>query len=352
MSKRLIVLVALGLAAAGAGTQASTQKSAAATVRPTAIPASTAAYSMTDLGNLGYGVTYGLAINNTGQVTGYGYTSQEFQITCPPQKYGQPKQCFERPYHAFLWSNGTMTDLGTLGGHFSKGVAINLAGEVVGQADLRTGFSDSFLWNGTKMTDIGSWHAQGINDSGQIVGGCQQACVDNNGTFTQLPNPSGLNCNGGQINNSGDVTGGCTDSTSNATSKEYVVLWHNGTPTDLGNLGGPQIRTTALNNLSPAQVTGFGQTSTDAQDAFLWSNGTMTDIGAPFSPTAFYPTSINDHGVIVGGSTIWRNGTLQDLNNLVPPGSGFTLTDATGINDKGQIVVNGSGHAFLLTPTS
>jgi probable HAF family extracellular repeat protein len=307
---------------------------------------------MTDLGNLGEGTTYGLAINNNGQITGYSYSSKEFQVTCPPQRYGQPKQCFEHEYHAFLWSTGTMTDLGTLGGHFSKGVAINLSGEIVGSADRSTGFSDSFLWTGTKMTDIGSWNAEGINDAGQIVGGCQQACIDTNGKFTQLPNPSGLDCNGGQINNNGDVTGGCTDSTSNATSKQYVVLWHNGTPTDLGNLGGPQIRTTALNNSSPAQVTGFGQDSTDANHAFLWSNGTMTDIGAAFYPDELYPTAINDQGVIVGGPFIYSNGTLQDLNTLVPPGSGFTLEDATSVNDKGQIIVNGGGHAFLLNPST
>lgn len=363
------VLLALVLAAAGgAAGQAAASKSTP-TPTPTPAPTSTPnlaySYAVTDLGNLGYGETYGLAINNNGQVTGYGYIAQEFQVTCPPHQYGGSTKCFERPYHAFLWSNGTMKDLGTLGGHFSKGIAINLSGEVVGSADLSTGFSDAFLWNGTKTTDIGSWNVAGINDSGTIsgsysgtvIGSCSQgACVDTNGTFTQLPNPSGLDCGGGPINNNGDVIGGCSDSTSNATSKAYVVLWHNGMPTDLGNLGGPEIVATALNNSSPAQVTGYGQDSTDAQHAFLWSNETITDIGAAFYPDELYPTSINDSGVIVGGPFLWRNGTLQNLNNLIPPGSGVTINDATGINDKGQIVVNGSsasgGTAFLLTPVS
>jgi hypothetical protein len=30
---------------------------------------------------------------------------------------------------------------------------------------------------------------------------------------------------------------------------------------------------------------------------------------------------------------------MQDLNDLVPPGSGVVLREATGINDIGQIVV-------------
>jgi hypothetical protein len=48
---------------------------------------------------------------------------------------------------------------------------------------------------------------------------------------------------------------------------------------------------------------------------------------------------------------------FQNLNNLIPPGSGFTLDNATAINDNGQIVVSGSkrprpgARAFLLTPS-
>jgi probable HAF family extracellular repeat protein len=358
MYKLLIVLalaLVLALAATGSGPAAASKPTPTPSPTPSPTPNAAYPYTVTDLGSLGYGLTYGLGINNNGQITGYSYLSTEFQVTCPPQKYGGPKQCFEHPYHAFLWSNGTMTDLGTLGGHFSTGTAINLSGEVIGQADTTTGGS-SFLWNGKTMTALTALSAAGINDSGQISGGCQQACIDTNGTITLLPNPSGLTCNGGQINNNGDVIGGCSDATSNATSKAYVVLWHNGTPTDLGNLGGPEIVATALNNSSPAQVTGYGQDSTYAQHAFLWSNGTITDIGAAFYPDELYPTSINDSGVIVGGPFIWRNGTLQNLNNLIPPGSGVTINDATGINDKGQIVVNGSstsgGTAFLLTPVS
>jgi probable HAF family extracellular repeat protein len=133
------------------------------------------------------------------------------------------------------------------------------------------------------------------------------------------------------------------------------VLWQNGTVTDLGNLGGTGISATALNN--NGQVTGYGTTSTGAIHAFLWSNGKMTDIGAAFYPAELYPTAINDKDQIVGREFLYSNGTLQDLNNLVPPGSGVTLDDATGINDNGQIVVNGRNsigqeHSFLLTPTS
>jgi uncharacterized membrane protein len=98
-------------------------------------------------------------------------------------------------------------------------------------------------------------------------------------------------------------------------------------------------------------VVGWAQTSTDADHGFLWSNGKMTDLGLNF-----FPAAINDRDVIVGGSMIYSGGTLQNLNNLIPPGSGFTLDDATAINNNGQIAANGYNaqgqeHAFLLNPS-
>ena len=52
---------------------------------------------------------------------------------------------------------------------------------------------------------------------------------------------------------------------------------------------------------------------------------------------------------------LYNNSTMTDLNTLIDPSSGWTLKNAQGINDAGQIVgigTNPSGHrhAFLLTP--
>src|SRR5947209_19903910 len=91
---------------------------------------------------------------------------------------------------------------------------------------------------------------------------------------------------------------------------------------------------TAVNN--NGQVVGSAQTSTDADHGFLWSSGKMTDLGLNF-----FPAAVNDNGVVVGGSMIHSGGTLRNLNNLIPPGSGFTLDDATGLNGNGQIVAHG-----------
>jgi probable HAF family extracellular repeat protein len=310
---------------------------------------------MTDLGTLGYD-TYGLAINATGQITGYSYTTDEVQYPCPKSPdYPTPKRCFENPNHAFLWSNGTMKDLGTLGGDFSTGVAINRSGEVVGTASTKAGPADAFLWTGGKsLTDIGAWTPYGINDAGQAAGECYNAsgpCFYSDGALTQLPNPTTFpaeGCGAVAINNISQVLGSCSDTSSNT----HVVVWQHGTATDLGTVGPPPpyqgVSVNAFNNLD--HVVGYHQTSTGAVDGFLLRNGTITDLGANFLPKA-----INDNDVIVGGEMIWSNGTAQNLNTLVPPGSGFTLYDATGINNAGQIVVTGYNaqgyrHAFLLTP--
>jgi probable HAF family extracellular repeat protein len=317
--------------------------------------ASTFAYTMTDLGTLGFD-TYGLAINATGQITGYSYSSNEVQYPCPKSPdYPTPKKCFEPPNHAFLWSNGTMKDLGTLGGDFSEGVAINGSGEVVGWAQTKAGYADQFLWNGKTMVDLGNWNgnATDINDAGQISGTCgtapgQHACLFSNGTLTQLPNPTTFtpfNCAGSAINKTGQVVGGCDDASSNL----HAVLWQNGMATDLGTLGGSAANATAINNIG--QVVGWAGTSAGASHGFLYSNGRMTDLGFSWVPAA-----INDSGVIVGSDMIYRNGTVQNLNTLIPPGSGFTLANAAGINNNGQIVVDGYNaqgfyHTFLLTPS-
>src|SRR5215471_18150734 len=315
-----------------------------------AAPAAAAtAYTITDLGSLGGGVTHGLAINASGQVTGDSISSQLVQVPCPVQQYGGPKKCFTHPDDAFVWSNGTMTDLGSLGGNYSQGVAINGSGEVVGSsAGKNAGAGGAFLSNGHGMHQL-SYPAAvyGINDSGQIVGQCRNsmflqsyACVVSNGAVTALPesNPN-IECleittipgqipDAVSINNNGQILGNCI-----ANGGSLAVVWTNDNPTVLPTLGGGSSSGTAIS--SNGDVVGTSQTSTGADDGFLLSNGTMTDLGSNFSPVA-----VNDSGVVVGGPFVYSNGILQNLNNLIPAGSGYQIQSATGINNNGQIIAN------------
>jgi len=66
------------------------------------------------------------------------------------------------PIHGFLWQKNTgMKDLGTLGGNNSYPEGINDANQIVGQADVSSSVSDAFLWMNGTMMDIGSLGAQG-----------------------------------------------------------------------------------------------------------------------------------------------------------------------------------------------
>jgi probable HAF family extracellular repeat protein len=138
--------------------------------------------SMTDLGTLkGDKNSDATAINDTGQVVGYSFSSGKKNVTT----------------HAFLWSNGSMTDLGTLGGSDSYAFGINATGQVVGYSATGSGMLDAFLWSNGSMTDLGTLGgtnsvAEGINAAGQVVGfsitasGATDAFLWANGTMTDL----------------------------------------------------------------------------------------------------------------------------------------------------------------------
>lgn len=78
---------------------------------------------------------------------------------------------------AFLWSDGELRVLGTLGGEMSRANGINDRGEVVGESQTASGEVHAFLWRDGVMTDIGTMfenpdesYATAINNRGQIAG--------------------------------------------------------------------------------------------------------------------------------------------------------------------------------------
>lgn len=112
----------------------------------------------TGIGSLG-GQSEAYDINNSNQITGDSYHGEE-----------------NLRYTAFLYDNGAMTDLGTLGGIKSLGNALNDDGHVVGWSDRVDGKTEAFLYDGTKMIGLGILdggaysEAYDINAHGQIVG--------------------------------------------------------------------------------------------------------------------------------------------------------------------------------------
>lgn len=82
---------------------------------------------------------------------------------------------------AFLWQGGALIDLGTLGGAWSQARDLDLFGRVVGTAETTAGLPHAFLFEvdaaGVVLTrtDLGALgsdasHAYGIGDDGTVVG--------------------------------------------------------------------------------------------------------------------------------------------------------------------------------------
>jgi len=136
-----------------------------------------------------------VAINNNGQVLG---------------------NCFNGAGGlAVVWTNDTPTVLPTLGGVAGNGTAISGNGQVVGTSQTSTGAEDGFLWSNGTMTDLGSnFSPAAVNASGVIVGG---QFVYSGGTLQNLNNliPAGSpyqiqSATG--INNNGQIVANATAS--------------------------------------------------------------------------------------------------------------------------------------------
>jgi probable HAF family extracellular repeat protein len=228
---------------------------------------------------------------------------------------------------AFVYSGGTIQRIGTLYGGDSYGYAVNAAGQVVGESTDAFGNSRAFLYSGGVLTDIGTLggpdaRARGINDLGMIVGGSS-------------PGPAFPD------------------------DGAHAFLYRDGLMQDLGTLGGGFSWANAINNAG--QVAGYSLIAGDAAfHPFLYSGGTMIDLGA-FGGDYAEARALNEAGLVVGLASLpgfgfshaflYADGQLLDLNTLVEGGLGdFTLTEAVGINELGQIAANGCNEFGFCAP--
>lgn len=348
-----LTTAALALATVGAG------PAQAANARP---DTAAALYSVTDLGTLGTGnLSVANGINNTGEVVGY----TDVTVGLP---------------HGFRWSGGVMTDLGVeSGGDDSVAQAVNDAGQIAGTADRQSGgYGYPVRWSASGvLTDLGGsvtnelGVGNAIDPAGRVAGGQRPAnsegspvaeLYDANGAPTYLGNPpDSLNAATG-INAVDQVVG------------SPAFVWKAGTLTSLPALPGAPAGDAGATAISiSGQIAGWSATAgtSGAQDAVVWSGagGTVTDLGTIGSIAYNQANAINAAGQVVGTAdphcspcatpVAWLHDpgatALTDLNTLIPSGSGWTLEQANGINDRGQIVGaglhNGALHAYLLTPS-
>jgi probable HAF family extracellular repeat protein len=140
-------------------------------------------------------------------------------------------------------------------------------------------------------------------------------------------------------------------------------LYNNGAMVALGALGGSTSTPNKINN--SGKVVGSAYDSPAIQRAFVYSDWTMKGIDTTGGKGSS-ALDVSDGGRVVGyakypdiGSRafLYNDDTgLIDLNNLLPGDSGWVLTEAQKVNEKGQIAgvgtLGGTTHGFLLTPTA
>ncbi|MGD0212721.1 MAG: hypothetical protein ABSB87_05765 [Terriglobales bacterium] len=249
----------------------------------------------------------------------------------------------------FLWQNGVMSALPTVGGNNGQASAINNRGQVAGYAE--NGAVDSTCPPGTTNNRVDLpvvWNNKGQAQPLPTIGS----------------DPDGVAFG---INNQGLAVG----YSGTCTTANEAVVWENGIATALPNLGYPSAIAYEIN--SHGQIVGQAVNSDGTALAAIWQNNTVTSLG-PLLPgdVASFATSINNKGQVVGSSfnsnngaswshgLIWQNGVTIDLNTLFPAGSHLYVISASNINDSGQIAgmaIDMAGphagnivHAFLATP--
>ncbi|HEY6046608.1 MAG TPA: hypothetical protein VIU65_08395 [Pyrinomonadaceae bacterium] len=361
-----------------------------------------ARYVVHDLGTLPGGTaSYAFDLNDAGWVAG--------SSTLTPDGAYQ---------HGVLWHDHHVTDLGTLGGPNSEagGPNASLEAALIAETSKADPNGEDFCGFGTHLQCLAAiWRpagnhplrgaltalaplpggnnsqAYGLNNRSQVVGFAENGTFDStcitpsqvrrfeaviwgrNGRIRRLQPLAGDTVGFAfGINDEGEAVGGsglCSNTLLPPIepSAPHAVLWEeDGSPRDLGNLGGTFNLASAINNRG--DVDGTAQVLDGNLHAFLWTRQTgMRDLGTlpgDFLSVAPCCDTVNDRREVVGisipGPTgggrafIWQNGVMSDLNDLAP-GSPLYLFAALAINSRSEIVgigttPTGEVHAFLAIP--
>ena len=195
--------------------------------------------------------------------------SQEYWFAAATCTKSVPCEGWQNLMFGFLWQNGVMTKLPTLGGHNSSASGVNNRGQVVGWAET------SKEPSGCSPPQVLEYKAVVYGLRGEI----QQILP----TF-----PGDVVAAATAINDRGDVVG----ASGNCALPYYVlpgvhaVLWRNGSVFDLGGLGGKMNNVAqAINNAG--QIAGYSDLPGDTKPgatpithAALWRQGAKpTDLG-------------------------------------------------------------------------
>lgn len=359
-------------------------------------------YRLVTLSTPGGPDSRGHSINNLGWVSGY--------VDAPGGTHRE----------ATLWLWGFRIPLGTLGGANSAIVwpVKNDTGMLVGIAQTNRDDPEDEAWScsaffvgdeasgnvcrgfawewGFKraLRTLGGTHsyAAGANNRRQIVGWAENTVRDDTCTKTQkfqfhaviwgpgrdqiqALRPFANDSSGAAtaINDHGQVVGisGRCDQAVGRFTAQHAVIWENGVPTHIGNLGGDTWNTPSAIN-ERGEVVGFASSPGDDPDsprlrAFYWRRGLGIQEIRPLDGHATARAwGINRWGIAVGTSCpssgrcsafAWKDGVTVNLNKIVDIDETQHLLDsAQDINDFGQItgrvvtLATGARAPYVATP--
>jgi len=194
------------------------------------------------------------AINNKGQIVGYSSVNVD-NVT---------------PYHAVLFDDGAVHDLGTLGGLRSNALAINSKGEIAGWSTIANGLSHAFIYDDGRMRDIGTLggaesSAHGINEKGHVVGsagslGDIEHAFFYDGVMHDLGTLGGSFSYAYGINSADIIVGQSAGANGNA----YAFLYDGFSMLNLNSLLGENLKNITLTNA--VAINNHGQIAVDGMD--------------------------------------------------------------------------------------
>ncbi|HEU0177633.1 MAG TPA: hypothetical protein VFV58_25505 [Blastocatellia bacterium] len=278
--------------------------------------------------------------NNRGIIVGIAQTAM-------PEPLGENWSCsafFPGPNNigytclGFVWENGVMRALPTLGGNNGFATGANNRGQVVGWAENTTRDSTCV--------------APQVLQFRAVIWDLRRDQIE------ELPLlPGDTSSAATAINNRGQVVGisGACDQAIGRHTARHAVLWDNGAVIDIGAIGGNTWNTCMAIN-QRGDIVGFASLpGSDPDDpilhAFLWTkHDGIRDLGALPGDLSSQALGINERGQVVGLSSgagglrafLWEDGVMKDLNTLKAPGYTARLEIAGDINDIGEI----TGRAF------
>jgi len=298
---------------------------------------------------------------------------------------------FGTMFQPFVWVNGKVRILPTLGGTIGYGGQVNTENHIVGSTTL-AGDSNlhATMWAGKQVINLDQFggissSANLVNDLDQVAGIYDLDETSTHAYFLTSAGWSDLGNLGGSyiytfgLNDAGMVTG--QSDISNIPNPVFGIppfhgyVWQNGVLTDFGSVFGDDFNTTSFMNAA-GQIIGSSDLDNDLfAHAILYDHGTITDLSTLPGDEVSWGLGINNVGQMVGSSALrdpnqqdgppvnaelcpcsavlWQNSKIFDLNKHVP--SQFSLDLALAITDDGVILA----HAFLpqdayvlLVPTS